>query len=121
MARHTKLNSVNVDAVLGAAGDAGGGALIAAPASGKCIVVHSYGLTLSAAAAAVFRTAAAGGGTALRTVRASAAGQGMAESAERPDYLFALPPATALFLNVTAGATISGGVSYSVMNEAEVI
>jgi hypothetical protein len=115
MARFKRVQTVDVDAVLGAAGDVGGAALIAAPGAGKKIRIHSYALTLSAAAAAKFRTAATGGGTSLRTVRASAAGQGQAESAERPDFLFELPENTALFLHGSAAATISGGVSYSIV------
>jgi hypothetical protein len=115
MAAHEALRSVDVDSVLGSAGDAGGGALIAAPGAGKKLVVHAYVLTLSAAAAAKFRTATGGGGTALRTCRASAAGQGQAESMERPDFLFELPANTALFLHVSAAATVSGGVTYSIV------
>lgn len=115
MARFKKIQSIDVDAVLGAPGDVGGAALVVAPGAGKKIRIHSYALTLSAAAAAKFRTAAAAAGVSLRTVRASAAGQGQAESAERPDFLFELPENTALFLNVTAAATISGGVSISVV------
>jgi len=63
----------------------------------------------------VFRTAATGGGTPLRSARAMAAGQGQPESVERPDYLFELPENTALFLNVSFAATVTGGVAFSVV------
>ena len=119
MARFERLQTADVDAVLGAAGAVGGGALIAAPGAGKKIRIHGYALSLSAAAVAKFRTAATGGGTSLRSVRASAAGQGGQEQAGRPDYVFEVPENTALFLNVSAAATISGGVTYSVVSTSE--
>lgn len=119
MAKHNPLQTLNVDAVVAAPGDAGGTALIAAPAAGKRIRVHSYALTLTAAAAAVFRSGAAGTGLLLGTVRASAAGQGQAEGVDRPDFLLELPEATALFLNVSAAATVSGRLGYSIVNTNE--
>lgn len=122
MARFPNLLSVNVDAVLAGAGDVGAGVLVAAPGAGKKIRVHAYQLTLTAAGAAKFRKVANGAGTTaddLRTVRASAAGQGAAESVERPDFLFELPENTPLYLNVNAALTLSGGVTYSIVGLAD--
>lgn len=119
MARFAKLRSLDVDAVMGGAGDVGAAVLIQAPGVGKKIVVHGYGLTMSAAAVAKFRTGAGGTGTSLWSVRASAAGQGMAERVARPEWIFSGGENEAIYLNVSAAATISGGVTYSIVNSTE--
>jgi hypothetical protein len=113
------LQSVLINSVEAGAGDVTGAVLIAAPGVGKKIRVHSYMLQGSAATILHFRTATAGGGAAVgRAIQVGSAGQGGSEGVARPDFVFELPENTPLVLRNSAAATITGGVTATVVRLA---
>lgn len=119
MAKHSPLVSLDIDSTVGGAGDAGAAVLIQAPGAGLKIRVHSYVLSLTAAGVGKFRTGAGGTGTSKASVRASAAGNGQAESVERPDFLFECGANEALYLNLSAAMTATGRIGYSIVSATE--
>lgn len=120
MAKYDSLVAVNINSVEAGAADVAGAALVLTPGAGKKIRVHSYMLQLSGAAILQFRTAAAGAGSPVgRAIQAGSAGQGGSEGEARPDFVFELAENTPLFLRLSAAATVTGGITYSIVKTTE--